>query len=357
MRSGKRPGRGWCATAALVLTLVTTSCTPGQPQGSGGGITLRLADSFPDDHPVSEGGAKHLMQRTEELTDGEVRFEYFPAEQMGSAEDMLDLTRSNVVDVAMIAPAYVPAQLPLSGVADLPGMSENACQGAGSVQQLLDADGVLYREDFAPREIRPLAVGVIPGYEVMTGDRPVSEPEDVRGLQLRSSGGAIDRTVEALGAASVSMPATDMYEAISRGTVDGTVLGPMSAHPYRLDEAADHSTSGAQLGSWTATYSISEQSWRRLPKDARAALATAGRETTRHLCRVIEAENTSAQREMQDGGMQFRELNVQQRKRWEEATAHVQQQWADDMARIGLPGKRALDELRAGRERYANQEN
>ncbi|MBE9375911.1 TRAP transporter substrate-binding protein DctP [Saccharopolyspora sp. HNM0983] len=308
-----------------------------------------MADSFPAEHPLSEGGAEFLMQRASELSGGRIDFEYFPAEQMGHAEDMLDLTRSGVVDVAMIAPAYVPAQLPLSSVADLPGMSEDACSGGAAVRSLTEDDGILLREDFAPKQIRPLAIGVIPGYEVMTGDRQVEHPDDVRGMQLRSAGGAIDRTVEALGAAPVSMPATDMYEAISRGTVDGTVLGPMSAHPYRLDEAADNSTSGAQLGSWTATYSIADKTWRELPAADRDALTRAGRETSQHLCEVVERENSAAQQEMQEGGMDFRELGTEEKNTWQRATAHVPQQWAADMARIGLPGQQVLDEFRAAR--------
>lgn len=354
MGARRTAARARSALTALAAVLVAASCSTGtaDPEPA---ITLRLADSFPTGHPISEGGAEFLMQRARELSGGRVEFEYFPAEQMGPAEDMLDLTRSGVVDIAMIAPAYVPSQLPLSSVADLPGMSETPCKAGKAVRSLVEDDGILLREDFAPKQIRPLAVGVIPGYEVMSGDRPVRHPEDVRGMQLRSAGGAIDRTVEALGASPVSMPATDMYEAISRGTVDGTVLGPMSARPYRLDEAADHSTSGAQLGSWTATYSISEQTWRELPPQARDALARAGRETSQHLCEVVERENSAAQQEMQDGGMEFRELSDEEVRSWQRATAHVPQQWTRDMARIGLPGRHVLDEFRAARAEQARE--
>lgn len=355
MRARNPAWRRWRAAAGLAAALLLSACSASPLQSEDGRITLKLADSFPTKHPISEGGAKHFMSRAAELSGGRVQFDYFPAEQMGAAEDMVDLVQAGVVEIAMIAPAYVPAKLPLSGIADLPGMSETSCQGSLAVEKLVGEAGVLRREDFAKKDLRPLAVSVIPAYEVMTGDKEVREPSDVRGLQLRSSGGTIDRTVEALGAAPVSMPATDMYEAISRGIVDGTVLGPMSAHPYRLDEAAKNSTYGAQLGSWTATYSISERVWEQLPPDVQQVLTAAGRDTTRNMCRVIEEKNTAAREQMRASGMRFRQLTPEEKARWKAATEPVQQRWAQDMESIDLPGRQALEEFLAAREAVDEQ--
>ncbi|WP_219414280.1 TRAP transporter substrate-binding protein [Pseudonocardia nigra] len=348
-----RPRTAWRARAgaalcAVTLALATACAAGGGREGPPGGVMLVLADSFPTTHPVSREGARFFMERVGELTGGRVRFEYFPSEQLGAAEDFVSLARSGVVDVAMVSPGYVASQLPLSGVADLPGMSSTSCRGSLAVESLLAEGGVLHEVEFAPDGLRPLLVGVIPGYEVMTGGgRAVTEPADVAGLQLRSSGGAIDRTVRMLGAAPVAMPVTEMYEAISRGTVDGTVLGPMSALPYRLDEAATHSTEGAQLGSFTITYSIGTQAWDELPADLQAALAQAGRDTTRHLCRAIDDENAGSREELAAGGMRFHTLTPEEQQRWQEAVAPVREQWVADMERLGLPGRAVLDAMLA----------
>jgi TRAP-type C4-dicarboxylate transport system substrate-binding protein len=297
------------------------------------------------------------MDRVGELTGGRVRFDYYPSEQLGAAEDFVNLARSEVVDVAMVSPGYVAAQLPLSGVADLPGMSATSCRGSLAVESLLAEGGVLHDAEFAPDGLRPLLVGVIPGYEVMTGGgRVVTDPADVAGLQLRSSGGAIDRTVELLGAAPVAMPVTEMYEAISRGTVDGTVIGPMSALPYRLDEAATHSTEGAQLGSFTITYSIGARVWHGLPPDLRSALTQAGRDTTRHLCRAIDDRNVASREELAAGGMAFHTLTPEEQRQWQQAVEPVREHWVHDMERLGLPGRAVLDAMLAAlRERPEEQ--
>lgn len=335
------------------LGLAATGCAVDR-EGPPGTYTLVVGDSFPTTHPFSRDGARFFVNRATELSGGRLQFEYYPSETLGAAADYVTLAEAGVVDVAMISPGYVSSQLPLSGVADLPGMSTDPCRAALALEPLLAEGGVLSRADFAPDGLRPLVVGVVTGYEVMTGGgRVVTDPDDVVGMALRSSGGTIDRTVQDLGAAPVAMPVTELYEAISRGTVDGTVLGPMSALPYRLDEAATHSTLGAQLGSFTITYSVTQPTWDGLPPDLRDVLTRAGRDTTRHLCGAVAAYDARAQQRLREGGLQFHELTPPEAARWSEAVAPVREQWVAAMEQMGLPGRVALDDLLAAQRAVA----
>lgn len=338
---------------AAVTGLVATGCAADR-EDPPGTYTLVVGDSFPTSHPFSRDGARFLIARAEELSGGRLQFDYHPSEALGAAQDFVTLTDAGAIDIAMVSPGYVSSQLPLSGVADLPGMSTDPCRAALALEPLLAEGGVLSRADFAPDGLRPLVVGVVTGYEVMTGGgRAVTDPADVAGLQLRSSGGTIDRTVQDLGATPVAMPVTELYEAISRGTVDGTVLGPLSALPYRLDEAATNSTLGAQLGSFTITYSVAERVWNELPPDLRGVLAQAGRDTTRHVCGAVAAYDARARDRLAAGGLVFHPLTPDETARWREAVAPVREQWVADMERMGLPGRVALDDLLASQRAVA----
>ncbi|PSK89658.1 TRAP-type C4-dicarboxylate transport system substrate-binding protein [Murinocardiopsis flavida] len=348
------PSRGArTGAAALLLALAAaTGCTPAPVEpGEDGRYTIVLGDSYPVGHPISEHGAEYFMERAEKLSGGRITFEYYPSEQMGAADELIDFTGAGVVDMASVAPAYVPAKLPMSGVADLPGMVSSSCEGALATEALMSEGGVLFEEEFQRYGVRPLVIGLIPSYELMTGSTEVTAPDQAQGMQLRSSGGTIDGVVTSLGASPVSMPAPEMYEAISRGTVDGTVLAPLSALPYRLDEAARHSTLGANLGSFTNTYSISEDVWDGLPADLRDALGTAGRDTTRHLCAALDEENTASRKSLAEGGMVFHRLTGTQRERWAEVTGPAQRQWAEHVESIGRPGSDALDSMHDELER------
>ncbi|TKG72757.1 TRAP transporter substrate-binding protein [Prauserella endophytica] len=341
------PRRVGALLAVPLVLLLGSACAPPAPSLESDGVyTLKVADSYPVGHPFAEAGAGVLMERARELSGGRLRFDYFPAEQMGHAADLPSLIRSGVVDLGSVAPAYVPAELPLSGVADLPGLVEDSCTGSVAVARLMSEGGVLWQEDFQPKNLRPLVVGMIPDYEVLTGSRPVHTPQDLRGLQLRSSGGTIDRAVEGFGAAPVGMPATEMYEAISRGTVDGTVLGPVSAAPYHLEEVTRYATLGARLGSFTMTYSINEAAWEVLPEDLRDALRRAGQEATRSLCAALQEGNAEGRQTLRDAGVRIQRIDEAQREAWNRATAPIHEQWTANMADIGRPGAAALRDLK-----------
>jgi TRAP-type C4-dicarboxylate transport system substrate-binding protein len=149
------------------------------------------------------------------------------------------------------------------------------------------------------------------------------------------------------------MPVTELYEAVSRGTVDGTVLGPLSALPYRLDEAATNVTEGAQLGSFTISYAIAAPRWEALDPELRDVLTRAGRDTTRHLCREIDARTAAARVALAEGGIRFHRLSPDEQRVWAAAAAPVRAQWVADMEALGLPGRAVLDDLERSKRALA----
>ena len=54
-------------------------------------ITLRVGDNLPTTHFLSEHGIQYFMDEVKTRSDGRVAFQYFPAQQVGKASDMLQL--------------------------------------------------------------------------------------------------------------------------------------------------------------------------------------------------------------------------------------------------------------------------
>jgi len=90
-------------------------------------LVLRVADSFPPGHAIPDYATKWWMDAVTKATQGAVEFEYYPAEQLGKAKDLLALTQSGVADIAYVGPSYVSDKMPLSAVSQLPGMFTSAC--------------------------------------------------------------------------------------------------------------------------------------------------------------------------------------------------------------------------------------
>ena len=65
-------------------------------------VTLRVADSFPVGHFIPKGATLPFMDEVTKRSGGRVKFEYFPAQQLGKAADLLNLTQSGVADIGYV---------------------------------------------------------------------------------------------------------------------------------------------------------------------------------------------------------------------------------------------------------------
>ena len=170
---------------------------------------------------------------------------------------MLKLTQTGVADIGYVAPAYASDKMPVSEVAMLPGAFEHSCQGTLAYWKLA-RNGVIAQQDYTPNNIRLLLAVSLPQYRIFTVKAPVKDVGDVTGLKLRSTGGAQDLTLRAIGAVPVRMAAPDAYESLSRGTMDGLLFPLESVVAYGADKLVKYSTDGLGFGSFIVSYSISD---------------------------------------------------------------------------------------------------
>src|SRR5690606_33966805 len=179
-------------------------------------------------HYTVTNGAQPFMDKATELSQGRIEFQYFPAEQLGKAKDLLTLVKSGAADIVDISPSYISDKFALSSVAELPAMFNPACEGTYAYAELAGEGGILAEREFKPNRIRVLASIAYAPYKVATVGRKVETVKDFSGLKLRTAGGAMDLTASQLGAVSVRMPGPDILPSLSRRTLDG-VLAPLQS--------------------------------------------------------------------------------------------------------------------------------
>ncbi|WP_258234330.1 TRAP transporter substrate-binding protein [Brevibacterium oceani] len=347
-----RPGRlaASMTSVALALTLLGLSACSATPDG--GGDQLSLADSYAPTHIFAESGVKVFMDELSETSGDSVSFDYYPAGQMGTPRDLVSLNRSGVLDITPASPAYLADQLPLSSVSDLPGMVEDSCTGARALFDMMSPGGILYEQEYEPRGLRPLWVSVLPSYEILTVSRTINSPEDLHGLNIRTSGGALDATLDALGAAAVSMPASDAYEALSRKTVDGVAFPFISVLPYKLQEVLGHSTTGLNIGAFAIPYVISEDTWDGLSPQIQNRIERAGKDAQKSLCAAVNTDTPAAIDTIEKSGVVFNTPDAEGKAEFDEKLGPVRKQWAKNMDSIGKPGTEVLRTYEDNLARY-----
>jgi C4-dicarboxylate-binding protein DctP len=140
------------------------------------------------------------------------------------------------------------------------------------------------------------------GFKILSANRPLHKPEDVRGLKLRiQSSKVLEAQVRALGAIPQVMAFAEVYQALQTGVVDGTENPPSNMYTQKMHEVQKHATI-TNHGYLGYAVIVNKQFWDGLPADIRKGLEKAMEEATEYGNGIADTENQRAIDEMRKSG-------------------------------------------------------
>lgn len=309
---------------------------------------IKIADSFPVGHYLPKYITTPMIERLKALPAAKgIEFEYYPAEQMGKAKDFLALTQSGVIDIAYVAPGFVSDKMPLSVVPELPLQFTGSCQATLAYWDLAKPGGMLDKKEFAPNGIRLLFTSVLPPYQVVTR-KPFSNLKDIEGMKIRTSGSAKELLLRKLKAVPVLMPTPEVYESLSRGTIDGVLFPFNSLPPYDIHKLSKTGTVGENFGTFVANWVISEKRWQTLPREVQQELTKLGDELTKSACTQIEKDEAGDIEKVKAAGVKLTPLSAADKATLHTVSSEVAKDWADNLDRRGKSGHEVLNAFKAG---------
>ena len=197
---------------ALATLLAPASARAQQP------IVIKFSHVVAVDTPKGKG-AERFKQLAEERTKGRVKVEVYPNSSL--FKDGEEMEALQLGSVQMLAPSlakFGPLGVREFEVFDLPFMFDNYTQlhkvTEGPVGQML----------FKKLESKGI-VGLAywdNGLKVMSANKPLRMPEDMRGLKMRiQSSKVLGDQMRAVGAIPQVMAFSEVYQAMQTGVVDG----------------------------------------------------------------------------------------------------------------------------------------
>jgi len=326
----------WLAATALSLVAA---------QASAETIRLRVADVYPTTHPVSNTTIKVFMEDMKQRLGDQIEFEYYPAEQLGKGKDLLALTQQGVVDIGLVVPSYVSDKLPLSAVSELPGAYATSCEGTQAMMQL-SIDGALAEKEFAPNGVRILIAHTFAPFQAFSS-KPYDTLASFQGQKLRTLGAVTDMTIESLGAVPIRISAPEINEAMSRGTIDGGLLGVATVLSYDLVPYVKSAVYGTSFGGAFVSYAISEANWAKLSPEIQQAMTEAGKTASMNGCQKADEAVDQQFDKLRAAKVQVVELSEEDAGKFRESTTDIGRKWAEGLDGRGKPGTDVLDAFRA----------
>jgi C4-dicarboxylate-binding protein DctP len=167
------------------------------------------------------------------------------------------------------------------------------------------------------------------GYiQFFNNKRPLTKPDDFKGVTMRSFSSGDADTLKALGAAPTVMSSSEMYMALQRGTVDGATTGMPAAVSRKIQEVQKYMT---EANYTTAQFVVQANLkwWQKLPQDQKDAIQKAGKEAEEWIRGAIAQSENDAEKVIQKAGVQIHQLTPEARPLFIKATEQVRQAFAN----------------------------
>lgn len=315
--------------------------------GASAQITLKIADAFPKGHVIYDVVVGTFIPALEE--GGKIKAQYFPANQLGQMRDIIEAARTGVTDIAYVAPGVVAGRMPVTNLFSLPGQFESGADLARVFTKV--AQGSL-KQEYDKIGIRILAASGTPPYQIFTKAKQVKLPEDAKGLKLRGGGGDADDFMRDLGISVVNLPASQMYESLQKGVLDGATYLQATAAANHLQEVTKYATEGAPLMSLLALYFMDQKRFDSFPPDIQQIILRAGEKLSVAMGEEYDRRDREAKSIFTNAGGVVHVLSEAEQKAWQASYRDAPDKMIQKLDGRGFKYARAVfDEMQQLRKR------
>lgn len=155
-------------------------------------------------------------------TDGAVDFELYTSSALLPPQTTLSGVGDGVAQLGLVAASYQPSDLPLSGMIN--DLAFTATDPLATALALTEVSMTNQRfiDEYGQHGTVALGAYSTPTY-LLACMPNITSVDDLRGKKIRTAGTAQNEWISSLGAVPVSVPSTDIYSGLERGSIDCTL--------------------------------------------------------------------------------------------------------------------------------------
>ena len=296
-------------TAASVLACVA---------GAAVAEDMKFANFMPPTHPYVAGAFQPFADMVAEKSNGELTVTLYNGGELGPGPvEQYSRVVDGVAEFAISLPGYTASSFPLTLVAELPDVVEEDT-GTEKIWQNIE----LFQPEY--RRVKLVSLWSSAENVLYMRDTAVDSPDDLAGKKIRVPSRNTGKLVEAWGATPVSMPVTEIYNAMQTGVIDGAMIDATATRAFKLGEVANYLTLGMETTNSPFFILMNRDAWQSLSDEEQAAVEEAGREASvlgNQVQLTVAADGIEAFRGMD--GKEVIELTDEQAAAFNEAALKV----------------------------------
>lgn len=296
---------------------------------------------------------KPWMEKVEKESGGRIKFEGYPAMQLGGTPPQLyDQAKDGVVDIVWTLPGNTAGRFPRIEAFELPFMMSNAEATSKAFWEYVQTTAV---DEFKDTKVIALQVHG-PGV-IHTVDKPVRSVADMRGLKLRGPTRQVTKLLGVLGAIPVGMPLPGIPDALSKGTIKGCVIPWEVVPSVKVNELtkfhAEFDPAGGSLYTTTFVMAMNKAKYESLAPDLKKVIDNnSGMATSAMLGKIQQGNDVAGRKSASDRGNTIYTVSAAEAQEFRRKARTVEVEWVEDMNKKGFDGKKLLDTARSLIEKH-----
>ncbi|WP_176086245.1 TRAP transporter substrate-binding protein [Martelella sp. HB161492] len=235
---------------------------------------MKFANFMAATHPYVAGAFEPFAEMVKENTNGDVTVRLYNGGELGPGPvEQFTRVSEGVAEFAISLPGYTASNFPRTLLAELPGVLDTATGTADLWQNI----GLLQPEY---KRVKLIALWSSAPNLLYMRDKAVHSPDDLKGLKIRVPSRNTGLMVEAWGASPVSLPVSDIYNAMQTGVIDGAMIDGTATGAFKLGEVSKYLTVGMDSTNSPFFILMNRDAFQGLSADDQAAVEKAGKDAS-----------------------------------------------------------------------------
>ena len=296
---------------------------------------------------------KPWMERVEKESGGKIKFEGYPAMQLGGTPVQLyDQAKDGVVDIVWTLPGNTAGRFPRIEAFELPFMMNDAEATSKAYWDYVQA---VAPDEFKDTQVLALHVHG-PGV-IHTADKAVKSVADLRGTKIRAPTRQVTKLMGVLGATPVGMPLPSIPDALSKGTINGCVIPWEVVPSVKVHELtkfhAEFEPAGGSLYTTTFVMAMNKAKYNALSPELKKVIDNnSGQATSAWLGKTQQGNDPIGRKAAVDRGNTIFTVSAADAQDFRRKARPIEVEWVGDMNKLGFDGRKLLDTARALIEKH-----
>ena len=284
-------------------------------------------------------------KEVEKRTNGKVVVNTYPGGTLLGAKNMMDGVIAGQADIGNLCMAYQPGRFTVTNATSLPLDIPNARVGSLALWDLY----AKYKPK-AFEKVKVLAVFATAPTNIMS-KVPVRTLEDIKGLDLRASGGAA-QIIGAWGGNPVGMPMPQTVEALQKGVVKGLFSSLESMKDFKFAESCKYVTMTNTV-IYPFAVVMNMDKWNSLPKDVQKVMEDLIVEQTEWTGNYMDKHVEDAIAWSKDTQkVEFITLSKKEKKKWDSKLQFLTDKWIVDSKAKGFPAEKIIKDIKTAIKKH-----